>query len=119
MKPAYASASWQLLVSFLRSPLRMASGEQAKEVSHLEAVYNKADILQNNAAAINPAVPVCPHVSMAEALAVAAAIELLLTIRNMLLNVKSNVRRPDLRSHMCPVLFVDALPARRCAPTAQ
>lgn len=97
----------------------MSCNEQGKEVSHLEAVYNKADILQNNAAAINPAVPVCPHVSMAEALAVAAAIELLLTIRNMLLNVKSNVRRPDLHNHMCPVLFVDALPARRCAPTAQ
>jgi hypothetical protein len=70
----------------------MASGEQAQEVNHLKAAYAKADNLQTNANAVNPVVPVCPHISMAEAIAVAAAIELVLTIRNMLLNVKTNVR---------------------------
>ena len=76
----------------------MASGAEAREANHIRAGYNKADSLQNNVAAAAPAVPICAGVTMAEAVAVALVIEAFLFVRNALLTVKSNVRRPGARA---------------------
>ena len=68
----------------------MASGEQ----SHLKNAYAKGCDLHDNASTATAAAGVAYNVTMAEALAVAAALELVLALRAMLLNVKTNVRTP-------------------------
>ena len=66
----------------------MASGEQ----SHLKNAFAKGCDLHDSASSATTAAGVACNVTMAEALAVAAALELVLALRAMLLNVKTNVR---------------------------
>ena len=71
-----------------RPSWRMASGEQ----SHLKNAFAKGCDLHDSASSATTAAGVACNVTMAEALAVAAALELVLALRAMLLNVKTNVR---------------------------
>jgi hypothetical protein len=71
----------------------MASGEQ----SHLKNAFSKGCDLHDNASSATTAAGIACNVTMAEALAVAAALELVLALRAMLLNVKTNVRFPCTR----------------------
>ena len=109
----------------------MASGAQAREQSRAEAAVNRAGNVHDTGGAALSSAGVKCSINMAEALAVAAALELLLSIRAMLLNVKTNVRRPDLRRGPAavhasgPLLTPDPLAPRpahqrnKCAHLAQ